>query len=77
MGRKTKLDALKVVGKSNFWNKNKEFRYSENMVTGNIDVTQMALKINSDGGKPKEKRKIIQMVGNYTYKNISRLKIKL
>jgi hypothetical protein len=66
MGRKTKIDALKVVGKSDFWNKGKEFIYSENMVTGNIDVTQMALKINSDCGKPKQKRKIVQMVRNYT-----------
>ena len=65
LGRKTKLDALKVVGKSNFWNKEKEFIYSENMVTGNSDVTQMALKINPGSGKPKEKREIVKMVRRY------------
>ena len=61
-GTRTKIEALKLVGKSDFWNKNSELEYNPTLVEGDLNVSQMALLVNQDNGRPKEKRKIVKMV---------------
>ena len=61
-GTRTKIEALKLVGKSNFWNKNLELKYSPTLVEEDLNISQMALLVDQDNGRPKEKRKIVKMV---------------
>ena len=53
-----------MVGKSQYWNKDSEIEFNRNLVDKEIDITQMALLVDQNSGRPKEKRKIVKMVNS-------------